>query len=147
MCGAEAEGWCGTSGYDQAAHGCGVGGVGKWACQSGYGCGWGIRQGHAGCELARAPTHLLQLQPHSVEGSQPVGLGPGQGVLTLLTFLRLARPETEARGIMRLQGPSAFQVMPGPPWLLWPFRDTEARLCHLWPASVPLPVPMCPSPL
>lgn len=53
-------------------------------------------------ELARVLTHLLQLQPHFVEGSKPVGLSPGHGVLALLAFLIL-QPETEARGILRLQ--------------------------------------------
>lgn len=47
---------------------------------------------------AAAVTHLLQLQPHFVEGSQPVGLGSGHGVLTLLAFLTFSRPETEAGG-------------------------------------------------
>lgn len=69
--------------------------------QSGHGRGWviGLRW-----ELAGALTHLLQLQPHFVEGSQPVGLGPGHGILTFLAFLIFFGPETEARGILRHQG-------------------------------------------
>lgn len=79
------------------------------------------------CELAGALTHLLQLQPHFVEGSQPVGLGPGHGILTFLAFLIFFWPETEARGILRHQ--TWLSLHPSPSTLhplsdAWPFRDT-----------------------
>lgn len=40
------------------------------------------------------PTHLLKLHPDLVESSQPVGLRPGHGVLTLGDFRVLFGPET-----------------------------------------------------
>ena len=75
----------------------GVGGAWTWPAWSRV---W-MRPGHG---QAAAATHLLQLQPHFVEGSQPVGLGSRHGVLTLLAFLIFSGPETEAKGFMMLQG-------------------------------------------
>lgn len=40
-------------------------------------------------------THLLQLHAHLVEGSQPVGFGPGHGILPFLALLILSRSETK----------------------------------------------------
>ena len=82
--------------------GWGLEGLGKWAWPA-WPREWAwpdwprvwARQGRG---PAAAVTHLLQLQPHFVEGSQPVGLGSGHGVLTLLAFLTFSRPETEAGG-------------------------------------------------
>lgn len=89
-----------------------VGGVpdwgGKWADRWLHGCGRGMNL----TRLAAAFTHLLQLQPHFVEGSKPVGFGPGHGVLTLLAFLILSSPETETRGVMRLQGRPSLDPLP-----------------------------------
>ena len=91
--------WAGQ-GRDQPGHGCGRGrGVASLALVVGEAEAWPAwpwvwaRRGHG---PAAAVTHLLQLQPHFVEGSQPVGLGSGHGVLTLLAFLTFSRPETEA---------------------------------------------------
>lgn len=63
--------------------------------------GWEGGIGH-GCELTRALTYLLKLQPHFVEGSKPIGLGPRHGVLTLLAFFIFLQPETEARCTLSL---------------------------------------------
>lgn len=91
-------GWCGwAQGKDMGGWGMGGGG-GMGVASLGKGMGRALGMG----ELARVLTHLLQLQPHFVEGSKPVGLSPGHGVLALLAFLIL-QPETEARGILRLQ--------------------------------------------
>lgn len=77
----------------------GLEGVGKWAWPA-----WSRVWVGRGRGQAAAATHLLQLQPHFVEGSQPVGLGSRHGVLTLLAFLVFSWPETEARGFVMLQG-------------------------------------------
>lgn len=89
----------------------GLEGVGKWAWTGCHGCGWGMGVASLswvwvgrGRGQTAAATHLLQLQPHFVEGAQPVGLGSRHGVLTLLAFLVFSWPETEARGFVMLQG-------------------------------------------
>lgn len=75
----------------------GMGGVWAWPA-------WSWVWMRCGRGQATAAAHLLQLQPHFVEGSQPVGLGSRHGVLTLLAFLIFSGPETEAKGFMMLQG-------------------------------------------
>lgn len=85
--------------------------VGPWMEWGNEG-GWGTGHGQAGGEPTAAFTHLLQLQPHFVEGSQPVGLGPRHGVLTLLAFLIFSWPESEATGFMRLRGQHSLHPPP-----------------------------------
>lgn len=94
--------------WELAAGGRGTGVAGRYAVWSLHRCGrdMGLTRQVA------AFTHLLQLQPHFVEGSKPVGLGPGHGVLTLLAFLILLSPETEARDVMRLQGRPSLDPQP-----------------------------------